>query len=156
MTFKKEMFKNTIICGFPGVGKSTAAAKSKEIVDCESTSFHYLPGNLTTENPNWVKDYVDHIGDLSSNLGYQYVLLSCHKAVREELARRGVPYVIVAPSSYCRSEYMARYLKRGDSVKFIKNVYDNWAKWLDEIEEDGMPVIWLNEGQTISDVLPIM
>lgn len=148
--------KSLIICGFPGVGKTVAERKSREVVDCESTAFHYSfePGKPDKENPDWVSKYVDHIENLASQGDYQYVLVSSHLEVRNEMDMRGIPYVCVVPYQRLLNEYLARYVKRGNSATFIKTVYDNWGKWLAEIDAHGAPVIHLAEGQNISDMIP--
>ena len=163
-----EKIKGMIICGFPGVGKSTAATKSREIVDCESTAFHYpadwafyadnknmgKPAPKPVENPNWVSDYVDQIEIMASENGYPFVLVSTHLKVREEMDMRGIPYIVVVPKKDAKDEYMARYLMRGDRAEFIQTVYDYWDEWLDEIETHGAPVIHLNKGQVLKEIMP--
>lgn len=156
--------KGHIICGFPGVGKSAAARMCRDIQDIESTEFHWPTDweNINEpekmryeENPNWVSDYVDHIADMASQYGYSYNLISCHEKVREEMDARSIPYIIVVPSKDLKDEYLARYLKRGDSFNFINQIDTHWDEWLSEIDECGMPTIHLKAGQYISDVLPI-
>lgn len=151
-----KKIKRLIICGFPGVGKTSAERKSREVVDCESTAFHYSfePGKPDKENPDWVSKYVDHIENLASHGDYQYVLVSSHLQVREEMEKRCIPYICVVPKSSLRNEYLVRYVKRGDSAHFIQRIYDHWSEWLEEINRHGAPVIHLAEGQNISDILP--
>lgn len=65
------MLKALIICGFPGIGKSTAEQAYREAIDCESSAFHYVidhtvvnanfPAGVEKENPHWVQEYVDFI-----------------------------------------------------------------------------------------------
>ena len=156
--------KNIIVCGFPGVGKSSAAQRCRDVADIESTEFHWPtdweninePEKMRVEeNPNWVSDYVNHIADMASQYGYSYCLVSCHDKVREEMDVRGIPYIVVVPNKDLKDEYLARYLKRGDSFSFINQINTNWDDWLDEIDKCGMPVIHLKAGQHISDILPL-
>ena len=150
-----EKIKRLIICGFPGVGKTSAERKSREVIDCESTSFHFtIENGVQKEEPEWVSKYVDHIESLASKGNYQYVLVSSHLKVREEMEKRGIPYICVVPKSGLRDEYLARYVKRGDSAHFIQRIYDHWSEWLEEINRHGAPVIHLAEGQNISDMIP--
>lgn len=147
-----------IVCGFPGCGKSTAAANRTDIVDAESSAFSH-PFNPETgqqeENQEFPQNYVEYLKQLASRIGgYNYVLASCHKSVRDELEKQGIPFVVVIPSYDSKDEYMARYLKRGDSAKFIGNVYSHWHDWLYEIESSAQPVIHLDAGETLSDILP--
>lgn len=161
--------KGLIICGFPGVGKSAASQKSRDICDCESTPFHTIyeevytgkngeaipPTIISVKNPNWVSDYVDRIEKISSDGNAFYVLVSLHKEVRDEMDKRGLPYVIVVPEKSLKDEYLGRYVKRGNGQSFIRKVYDNWDEWLDEIESSGDPVIHLKAGEVLADILPI-
>lgn len=153
--FCKGKIKHLIICGFPGVGKTTAERRSREVIDCESTAFHFTFENgMQKENPDWVSKYVDHIEQLASKENYQYILVSSHLKVRVEMEKRGIPYICVVPEIYLRDEYLARYVKRGDSAAFIQRLYDHWNEWLEEIDRHGAPVIHLAEGQNISDMIP--
>ena len=156
--------KNIIICGFPGVGKSSASQMCRDVADIESTAFHWPTDweNINEpekmrheENPNWVSDYVDHIADMASRCGYRYCLVSCHDKVRGEMDIRGIPYIVVAPSKDLKDEYLARYLKRGDSVNFIDQINAHWDEWLSVIDESGATVIHLKQGQYIADILPM-
>ena len=156
-----------IICGFPGVGKSTAAKTNINAVDCDSTHFHYktdwaqIAKNEPTdnehskkqkENPNWVSEYVDHIELMSSQFGYQYVFVSSHIEVRTEMDVRGLQYICVVPDKNLKDEYLIRYIKRGNEFDFINKLSFNWGDWLDEIERCGMLVIHLKSGQFLSDI----
>ena len=153
-----------IICGFPGVGKTTAERKNRDTVDLESTGFHFKMetvqdsyGAITiidTENKNWVQEYVDKICETAARCGVNYVLVSSHKKVREELDARAVPYIVVVPESSLIDEYLGRYVKRGDSAAFIQKIYANWDKWLNEIEMNAPAIIHLKSGQVLADLLP--
>ena len=148
----------TIICGYPGVGKSTVATNRTDIVDAESSAFSHPfdPVTMKQEVSNdFPRNYIDHIIRLASELGgYSYVLVSCHKEVREELDARSIPYVVVIPHIGCKDEYMKRYLKRGDSAEFIARMYANWDEWHEEIEENAPAVIHLLAGEMLADILP--
>lgn len=149
--------KSTIVCGFPGVGKTTAEAKSRCVEDLESSGFQFLfdpeTGPTDIRVPEWVPKYVDFI-EQRAEVFAGCLLVSCHKEVREELRRRGIPFVVVVPEHAAKDEYMARYLKRGNSALFIAKIYDNWNRWLVEIDQEPEPVIHLGVNQNIIDVLP--
>lgn len=147
-----------IICGYPGIGKSTAAVNRTDIVDAESSAYSH-PFNYETgkheKNDEFPRNYVEQIKKLASRIGgYQYVLASCHKEVREELDAQSIPYIVVIPDVECKDEYMKRYLKRGDSAEFIAQMYANWEEWHDEIEHNAPVVIHLGAGENLSDILP--
>lgn len=147
-----------VICGYPGIGKSTVAVNRNDICDAESSAFSH-PFNAETGEQELCSDfpanYVDFVKKMASDLGgYKYVLCSCHKTVRDELRKQGVPFVNVIPHFNRKDEYMQRYLKRGDSALFIQCMYDNWDEWHDEIDNSGVATIHLWEGQNLADILP--
>lgn len=155
---KHDEIKGVVICGYPGIGKSTAAANRTDICDAESSAFSHpfdpVTGKQKKSN-EFPRNYVDFVSKLiTDHGGYRYVLCSCHKEVREELNNRGIPYIVVVPHFNCKDEYMERYLKRGDSVDYIQKMYDCWDEWHDEIDNSGAAVIHLWEGQNLSDILP--
>ena len=153
----KNEIKGMIICGFPGIWKTTAAAKARDVTDLESSVFHYHRdenGFIDGENPDWVSNYVDCIALCAGEYGYQYVLASCHKAVRDELESRGIPYVVVVPEKSLKDEYLIRYLRRGDLAEFMETVNDHWDEWLTEIDQGSAPVIHLTAGQVLQSILP--
>lgn len=149
--------KPIVICGFPGVGKSWTAVEHKKAVatiDLDSSSFSWEDGeNGPERNPHFPYNYADKIQELRLDGGYEFILVSSHKSVRDVLKKRGVPYIIVAPHMSERNEYMKRYIRRGSDAKFIYNLYNNWALFLDDISKDGAPVVWLNENEFLIDVL---
>lgn len=150
--------KPIVICGFPGVGKSCTAVESQKavaILDLDSASFSWEDGeNGPERNPHFPYNYADKIQELIlNNTYYEFILVSSHKSVRDALKERGTPYIIVAPHMSERNEYMKRYISRGSDAKFIYNLYNNWALFLDDIRRDGAPVVWLNENEYLIDVL---
>lgn len=156
---KKEI-KGMIICGFPGVGKTTVESITHEMgiyryCDLESTPYRLVigPNGEVSANPNFCTSYVDAIENLAGPYGYEVVMVSTHKEVREELRRRGAPYIIVAPEKWLKDEYLLRYVARRSDYSLIQAVYERWDEWLDDIEIDGAPVIHLNSGQWLANVI---
>lgn len=125
-------------------------------MDFESSAFAWIfdPDNdeEPKRNEQFPDNYVTRIG-IAAKSGYRYILVSTHQEVRDELTMRGIPYTIVAPKRNCKDEYIARYLRRGSEPEFIQLLHDNWDKFLNQIEEDGSPVIHLSHGEYIEDVL---
>jgi hypothetical protein len=81
-----------IIVGYQGIGKSSNSDFTTSMIDLESGNF-WVDGK---RNDDWYKVYVN-IAEHLSNQGYN-VCMSSHKVVREELNRRGVPFVVICPS----------------------------------------------------------
>jgi hypothetical protein len=120
-----------VICGFPGVGKTSLFTALKSagfpILDSDSSLF---------DKTQFPMNYIEHIKNALEN-GY-WVLCSTHTVVRNALTMSGIRYVLAAPAhKYLKDEYMARYRERGSPEAFLK-LMD--AKW-DEFMED----VWVND-----------
>lgn len=144
-----------IICGFSGVGKSTAEQKAKNVIDFESSAYsHDWTRLIGTKNTDFPRNYIDAVIEHMENNHNCIYLLSCHEEVRKELKDRGFEYIIVMPNDWQRNEYVKRWLKRGSSVEFIGSMYDRWNEMIKSCEDDSSPKIYLNENEYIFDVLP--
>jgi hypothetical protein len=142
-----------IICGFSGVGKSTAEQKQKNVIDFESSGYSH-DWEIGVRNNNFPKNYIDALVDHMNNHHNCIYLLSCHEEVRKELKDRDFEYIIVMPTYWQRNEYMKRWLKRGSSDTFVRSMYDRWYEMIESCEKDSSPKIYLDENEYIFDVLP--
>jgi adenylate kinase family enzyme len=106
-----------IICGFAGTGKSTAAKKISGVIDLESTPFQ----------KDW--DTYARVAKHMSDQGY-YVLLSCHKELREKLHELGYDYIVVYPEKNQKNIYRQRYVERGNTPEFIAMQMSHWDDWV--------------------------
>lgn len=149
------MSEKFVICGFSGIGKSTAKRKNIRIVDFESSAFShkYEDGLITTRNELFPRNYIDALCELMDKDLASHYLVSCHKEVREELKQRNLGYIIVLPTKDQKNEYMRRWLKRGSSVEFITAMCNRWDDMIKSCEEDDAPKIYLNSGEYISDLI---
>ena len=157
--------KAIIICGFPGIGKTTAEQRCRQAIDCESSGFQYCfdptevnaanPVGVYKKKPNWVHEYVDKLVELAMDVRYHFVFASTHQEVRDELDARSVSYIVVVPERSLKDEYLSRYVRRGDSADFIIGIFEHWGEWLEEIEKNAPAVIHLKAGQVLADLLPI-
>ena len=108
-----------IICGFPGIGKSTLA-KSSNWVDLESTPFE----------KDWIR-YAKVAKHMNDN-GYN-VMVSTHFQLLEQFEQMEVKYTVIIPSFTDVSIYKDRYIKRGNNIDFITQIEKNWDKWIQDI-----------------------
>lgn len=142
-----ESSKKIVICGFPGVGKSTAA-DNKVMIDLESSDYHWI---MTPEgkvqHPEWPMNYISFISMLVNETDglkdyedLKYIFTSTHKEVIKGLMTKKIPFVIVAPKS--KLKYIQRYRERGSSEAFIKSLRDNWGCYMKDISSYGVPVIY--------------
>ena len=112
-----------IICGFPGVGKSTVARDMGGVVDLESTPFK--------------KDFDMYLNVAihMHNNGYT-PLVSSHEEMREKLINSGVKFKVVIPKLTDKDIYMRNYKYRGSTEEFIKLLDENFDKWILDIMSD--------------------
>ena len=108
-----------IICGFPGVGKSTLA-KFSNWVDLESTPFE----------KDWIR-YAKVAKHMSDN-GYN-VMVSTHSQLLEQFEQMEVKYTVVVPPFSDLSIYKDRYTKRGNDINFTSLIGMNWDQWIGDI-----------------------
>jgi hypothetical protein len=151
--------KNYIICGFSGVGKSSAENKCRYVIDYESSSFSHtwVQGHFSPiKNKEFPVNYIDAVLERYSDHTGEVYLISCHQEVRDELKRRGVDYIIVMPTVHQKNEYLKRWLRRGSTTDFIVSMEKRWHKMIRSCENDDAPKIYLDENEYISDVLPMI
>jgi hypothetical protein len=108
-----------VICGFPGVGKSTLFRNRGDlkILDSDSSTF---------DKAEFPQNYIAHIKEKIAE-GY-IILASTHDVVRNALVENNIPFGIVYPALNCKEEYLQRYRDRGSPQAFI-DLMD--AKWVD-------------------------
>lgn len=143
-----------VVCGFPGVGKTSLFFAENEltILDSDSTNFSWSDETKTQRNPEWPQNYIAHIQDAkdSSDL----VLVSSHDVVRTALAEAGIPFILVYPSLDMKAEYIQRYIQRGSNESFIALLEANYEKWITELmAQQGCTHMVLQSGQYLSDIL---
>lgn len=145
-----------IICGFPGVGK-TSCARWARVLDAESSAFSHIidPEQMTCrKNDKFPTNYIDMVENEMKSDRWDIILLSSHKCVREELWRRGIKFVSVYPRFDCMDEYLARYLRRGSDYDFMLEMQRNWNKYINDLSDEEL-VICLKPGQYLADILPL-
>lgn len=150
------MNRHYVICGFSGVGKSTAEQMHKNVYDFESSAYSHKwsPDCFAEKNEEFPKNYIDYLEKHMGEHTNAVYLLSCHQEVRDELKRRGIDYIIVMPRLEQRDEYLKRWLRRGSPVDFINGMNVRWLEMIHSCEKDSAPKIYLDEGEYINDVLP--
>ncbi len=127
--------KTLIISAFPGCGKTYLFNHQNEfgytILDSDSSKF--------SKTSNWEKEYVDHI---TSNIGcVDFIFISQHEAVLEELNGRGIPFVTVGPhndttlistkeATLIKQQWVGRFVLRDNS--HIKN----WDEWITKLSRN--------------------
>lgn len=151
---RRNMKAHKVICGFSGVGKSTAEQKNRSIYDLESSGWSWdFKHDPPTRKPDFPANYIDNLERMMEDLPCSAFLLSCHAEVRRELQNRGIPYIIVMPRPQLKNEYLKRWLRRGSDMEFIEHMNDAWDDMISSCQEDSAPIIYLDSDEYISDLL---
>lgn len=136
-----------VICAFSGVGKTFLVQKESNIVEVESCNLEH--------DTNFAINYVELIRKVIYN--YQYVLVSTHECLRLELKRQQIPYYLVYPDISLEHEYIQRYLNRGNSFMFCRDIHQKWNDWIINMKNDSYGThIVLGENQFLADVIEMI
>jgi len=135
------MKQTFVISAFPACGKSYCFNNHQEdftMIDSDSSKFSWVKdseGNNTTErNPKFPQNYIEHIKE---NIGkVDVIFVSSHEVVRKALADNGIKTIIVYPNKNLKSEWIRRFIERGNNETFISFISDNWEKFIDDIENE--------------------
>lgn len=133
-----------IICGFPGIGKSTVVQNDDTVLDLDSAPYSRIQ--------TFPLNYLQAIIEAEQN-GYEYILISTHESVRKLLQTVGMKYTNVYPTVDLGEEYIQRYRERGSPEAFINFLEENWDDFIFELQYDESDYIELEEGQFLSDVI---
>ena len=130
--------RGLIICGYPGVGKSSIAGRHN-CIDLESSLFsHDVDGDPLDPNM-WVPRYCEVAIDLAKQ-GYT-VLTSTHMKVIEQFERdlpssRQIPKVIFCPRSEMKDAWIEKLKDRYYKSKLEKDkrAYEHVLKYFDKVK----------------------
>ena len=135
-----------VICGFPGVGKSTLFKELKDskykVLDSDSSTF---------DKKDFPANYIAHIKEKTKE-GYT-ILASSHKEVRDALINEEMMFTLVYPDKSLKDEYLARYKERGSPQSFIDLLDENWDTWIgqcDDIDNKYVTKVKLGKGEFVN------
>ena len=142
-----------IVCGFPGVGKSTLAkneTKYYPLVEFRDSDSSLFPRAGFPEN------YLHYIELAVRERGITFI--STHKAVLNGLHERQISHVVVAPEPTLKMEYIARYAARGSTAQFVQLMLEKWDEFHADMAVHAhecrlSSLVYLSSGQTLEDVI---
>lgn len=140
-----------VICGFPGVGKSTLYRELKEqgvqILDSDSSTF---------DKAEFPENYLQHI-QMARTAGFM-LLVSTHKEVREGLHKLGIPIILARPASIDqKEEYLQRYRDRGSPPEFVELMDKRWEMFYNDVSADFRAEHWLvHPGEYLAEIVPYL
>lgn len=115
------MKKSIIICGFPGIGKTTLSEmirnkfKNLSVIDSEE---------LHSDKLTFPKSYVENIKNSLNKINV--ILSSANPIVIEELINQNIWFTLFYPSLKRKNEMIELYKLRADNEKMIKYMSQNY------------------------------
>lgn len=127
--------KTVIISAFPGMGKTYYYnnANGVAVSDSDSSKFSWIYNEDGTKerNPEFPKNYIEHIKDLVGKV--DFIFVSTHEEVRNALIENCIPFILTFPFAGLKDGYMSRYKDRESDEKFISLLDENFEKWCDDL-----------------------
>lgn len=125
----------TIISAFPGMGKTYFYnnANGITIADSDSSKYSWIYNDDGTKerNPEFPKNYIEHIKSLIGKV--EYIFVSTHEEVRNALFDNKIPFIVVYPNACLKSEFIERYKNRGSDEAFVKLMDEKFDEWVEGI-----------------------
>ena len=159
-----------IVSAFPGSGKTYMFENQKNtkyVFNNEIHEFKFKDSDSSkyAKDEGWEKRYIDDI--LKLRFDYDFIFISQHNKVLEELDRRNIPFAQVIPEAGysdtkedVKKEWMKRFYTRDNSHikdfdKFIDLIDTNWDKWTsyENTSYDNSTVFHLRGNQYIGDIM---
>ena len=115
------MKKSILICGFPGIGKTTLSEmiknkfKNLSVIDSEE---------LHSDKLTFPKSYVENIKNSLNKINV--ILSSANPNVIEELINQNIWFTLFYPSLKRKNEMIELYKLRADNEKMIKYMSQNY------------------------------
>lgn len=147
-----------IVEGFAGTGKTTMANKYENVVDLNSSDYHwvYEDKNISEKrkgdskrilNPEWPDNYINELFRLKELYDIVLSYQSIKVGQRIQYVYNYMP-ILCYPSKECKEEYIKRYKQRGNNEDWINMFEEHFDEWIDLIgESDKRKIIMLpNEG----------
>lgn len=144
------MMKGLIICGYPGIGKSSIAGWNN-CIDLESSYFSRDEEGFALWDEDWVTKYCKLAFDIARQ-GFT-VLLSCHVTVRNKLKEIKMkseyfypPVVIFCPRADMKEVWGIRLMKRynetnlDEDFRALEGGIHYWNKNMVHMGEQGFPI----------------
>lgn len=94
----------------------------------------YRKETIRVRNPNFVKDYINHIKE---NIGrVDIIFVSTHLEIRQALQDNNIEYYTIYPSKNMLNEWVGRMYRRGNDSEFIDKQIEMWDKNVGNIDNE--------------------
>lgn len=155
-----------VISAFPASGKTFAFKQQDKcafrIADSDSSNFSWTKdGN---RNPEFPKNYIEHVKylmNLPEDERPDFIFVSSHESVRNELIEQGIEFVICYPSIELKDEWIRRIMSRGSGQMFADFITDHFETFINDIEKlKDNPLVNLykfeDDDESVSDIVVLM
>lgn len=152
-TIKISKKDTKIFSVFPVSGKTYAAKKLTEqgykVLDLDSSEYSHKYYNFSVDgykvdrvqDPSFPQNYIKAIKDAIGE--YDFIFISTHREVREELEKNNIRYSLVYPNCSMKNEWVGRCYLKGDK-ELCDKLANNWNQWNKELDN----VTYSNDGCT--------
>lgn len=142
---------------FPASGKTYAAKKLTEegykVLDLNSSEYSHKYYNFSAydykvdrvKDPSFPQNYIKAIKDAIGK--YDFIFISTHREVREELEKNNIRYSLVYPNYSMKNEWVGRCYLKGDK-ELCDKLANNWNQWIEELIEELDNVTYSKDGCT--------
>lgn len=142
--------RTTIICDFPGTGKTflvrNCTSIGLSVIDTDIGMFGWKINENTGKkefDPNFPENYVKYIKEVIESGQTDILFVDPHKDVREAMNAAGIKYIFVYPDRSLKLEYLDEFYSRTYDQSFIDFMDHNWDKLIDAVEAYNGPKLKL-------------
>lgn len=169
------MKKTLIISAFPACGKTFLYKNQEQLLfkSQDGLQIHYSfldsDSSKFKKYDGWEKEYVNHIEE---NIGkVDFIFISQHDVVLQEIANRGLPFVTVGPENLpwttnenkmlTKQQWFGRFVLRDnthianfmDWIKKLSENYDNWTSIQQQTKYGPIEFFSLGANQYLSNII---
>lgn len=128
---------------FPVSGTTYATKKLTEegykVLELDSSEYSHKYYNFSVDdykvnrvkNPSFPQNYIKAIKEAIGE--YDFIFISTHKEVREELEKNNIRYSLVYPNHSMKNEWVGRCYLKGDK-ELCDKLANNWDQWNKELD----------------------
>lgn len=169
------MKKTLIISAFPACGKTFLYKNQEQLLfrSQDESQIHYSfldsDSSKFQKYDGWEKEYVNHIEE---NIGkVDFIFVSQHDAVLQEIANRHIPFVTVGPENLpwttdedkklVKQQWFGRFILRDNShitnfmdwIKKLSENYDIWTSIQQQTKYGAIDFFPLGANQYLSNII---
>lgn len=174
---EQKSMNTMIISAFPACGKTYLyenqdTLEFKYLRKKKKFTFRDSDSSKYEKTEGWEKVYVD---DIQNSLGkVDFIFISQHEKVLQELNSREIPFIIISPNNsewisdterkFIKQQWFGRFVLRDNShikdfnnwLKLLKDKYDEWTSLEHLMKYGPASFELLKQDEYISDIIEIL